>query len=195
MKHVLRMLRMRTFQALAAITLAGGVAAATVPAMTASAATASPKAPAAAAGCAASSIRAWLGIPVGVAAGTFSYELELSNISSRTCTLHGYPGVSALSSSGAQLGSPAGREAGDPERTVTLTPGATSHVLLLIEDVANYSASVCAMKPADELKVYPPNDTGYKLIPLTFEACSKKAPVYLHVRVDVAGTGIPGYSF
>jgi hypothetical protein len=196
-KHIPRMLQMRTFQALAATAIIGGVVAATLPARTASASTAStasPTAPAVAT-CAASAIRAWLGVPGDASAGHVAYQLELSNISSHACTLHGYPGVSALAAGGAQLGSPAGRQAGDPVTTVTLSPGATSHVLLVITDVGVYTPSACVMKPAAELKVYPPNDFGYVTVPFSFEACSRPGPVYLMVRAVVAGAGIPGYSF
>ena len=77
---------------------------------------------------------------------------------------------------------------------VTLTPGATAHVLLQITDTGVYSPSVCKPKNAIGLKVYPPNDTTAEIVPFTFSACSKAGPVYLHVRTTVAGTGIPGYS-
>lgn len=194
MKHIPRMLRMRTFQALATAAIVGGAAAAIIPAVTASAAVASPKAPAVTTTCPASAIRAWLGVPGDGSAGHVAYQLELSNISTHTCTLHGYPGVSALAAGGAQLGSPAGRQPGDPERTVTLTPGATAHALLVITDVGVYTPSACVMKPAAALRVYPPNDFGSVTVPFSFQACSKKGPVYLQVRVVVAGAGIPGYS-
>jgi len=199
MKNVLRALRQRKFQALAATAViagAGGVAA-IVPAVTASASTASPKAPAVAAKCASSALRVWLGVPGDGTAGSSYYQLELSNISAHTCTLYGYPGVSAVGLRGSQLvqlGSAAGREAGDPERVVTLTRGATAHVLLQIADTGVYSPSVCKPKNATGLKVYPPNDTVAQTVPFTFSACSKSGPVYLHVRTTVAGTGIPGYS-
>jgi hypothetical protein len=139
-------------------------------------------------------VTAWLGVPGNGAAGSTYYELELSNISGHTCTLYGYPGVSAVGPGGGQLGSAAGRELGDPEHVVTLANGATAHVLLQVTDTGNFSPSACDPKNAIGLKVYPPNDTAAKFIPFTFSACAKKGPVYLHVRVTVAGTGIPGYS-
>ena len=193
MKNVLRAPRRRKYQALAAtaIIAGAGAIAATVPAVAASA---SQAAPATAPKCGNTAVRAWLGVPGDGAAGSFYYQLELSNISAHTCTLYGYPGVSAVASGGHQLGSAAGRSTGDPERVVTLTPGATSHVLLQITDTGVYSPSQCEPKNAVELKVYPPNDTAPQYVPLTFSACSKAGPVYLHVRVTVAGAGIPGYS-
>ena len=41
------------------------------------------------------------------AAGTIYYPLEFTNISGHTCSMHGYPGVSAIGQNGNQLGSPA----------------------------------------------------------------------------------------
>jgi hypothetical protein len=193
MKNVLRALRQRKFQALAAtaVVAGAGAVAAIVPAVAASA---SQAAPATTPRCGNSAVRAWLGVPGDGAAGSFYYQLELSNISGHTCTLYGYPGVSAAGPGGVQMGSAAGRQAGDPEHVVTLANGATAHVLLRIADTGAFSPSACGPKNAIGLKVYPPNDTASQFVPLTFSACSKKGPVFLHVRVTVAGTGIPGYS-
>jgi hypothetical protein len=55
-------------------------------------------------------------------AGQRNFPVVLTNVSSRTCTLHGYPGAAFVDAAGAQLGR-------DPERTpggaatVTLAPG------------------------------------------------------------------------
>jgi hypothetical protein len=43
--------------------------------------------------------------------------------------------------------------------------------------------------------VFAPNDFRSQTIPLTFEACQKAGPKFLHVSVALAGTGIPGYSY
>ena len=195
MKNVLRTLRQRKFQALAAtaVVAGAGAVAAIVPAVGASAsqmalATTTPR-------CGNSAVTAWLGVPGNAAAGSAYYELELSNISGHTCTLYGYPGVSAVGPGGVQLGSAAGREAGDPERVVTLANGATAHVLLQIGNTGNFSRTACEPKNAVGLKVYAPGGTAAKVVPFTFSACSKTGPVFLHVRTTVAGTGIPGYSF
>jgi hypothetical protein len=198
-KNVLRALRRRKFQAIAAATvIAGaGAVAAVVPAVTASASTAAASttaAPAFPAKCSTSALRVWLGVPGDGAAGSVYYQLELSNVSPHTCTLYGYPGVSAVGLGGVQLGSAAGRSAGDPEHVVVLTPGATAHALLQVADTGVYSPTACKPKSAIGLRVYPPNDTASQIVEYPFTACSKAGPVYLHVRVGVAGTGIPGYS-
>lgn len=153
-----------------------------------------PGAPAsAAAACPTSSLEVWLGLGAGgAAAGSTYYPLEFSNIGTATCTLYGYPGVSALGSNGTQLGSPAGWDATVAPSTVTLAPGATAHTVLQITDVGNYPASTCEPATAIALRVYPPNQTASTQVPFSFQACSATGPVYLHVEALQPGVGIPG---
>jgi hypothetical protein len=150
---------------------------------------------AAAPACRTSDLRVWLGIPGEGAAGTTAYQLQLSNISHRTCTLFGFPGVSAVAAGGQQLGSPAARDPGDPRRLVTLGPGATAHVFLRIVNVGFFPPAACHPADAIGLKVFPPNNrTATVVAPFPFQACAKKGPLFLFVRTTVAGTGIPGFS-
>ncbi len=171
-----------------AVALAAPGAAAAPASFTARAAAAAP------AHCAAGALRAWLGVPGDGYAGGTAYQLELSNVSGRACTLYGYPRVSALGPGGHPLGSSAGRDTGGPARLITLGRGATAHVLLRITDVGSYSPASCHPVTAVALRVYPPNDFGWLQVPLEFRACSARGPVYLHVRTTVTGTGIPGDS-
>ncbi|MBO0831609.1 MAG: DUF4232 domain-containing protein [Actinobacteria bacterium] len=138
-------------------------------------------------------LTAWLGIPGSGAAGSVYYELELSNTSGQTCTLYGYPGVSALLG-GVQMGSAAGRTASHPKTLVTLAPGATAHVILQLTNVANYPTATCKPVTATALRVYPPGATAALRIPFPVKACSIAGPVYLHVSATIGGTGIPGHS-
>ncbi|CAM5679494.1 DUF4232 domain-containing protein [Streptomyces griseorubiginosus] len=55
-------------------------------------------------------------------AGQENFPIVLTNTSSRTCTVHGYPGVAFLDASGKQLGPDPVRGWGTP-KTVTLAPG------------------------------------------------------------------------
>jgi hypothetical protein len=160
------------------------------------AAPAHPAAPRAAAvsACATSDLRVWLGVPGEGAAGTTAYQLELSNVSHHTCTLFGFPGVSAVAAAGRQLGSPAVRDHADRTRLVTLGGGATAHVFLLITNVAFFPPSACHPANAIGLKVFPPNNRAATVVSFFFQACAKKGPVFLRVRTTVAGTGIPGFS-
>jgi Protein of unknown function (DUF4232) len=144
--------------------------------------------------CERAQLTAWLGIPGDGYAGGTGYQLEISNISHRTCTLYGYPGVSALGPGSHQLGSAAARNSLNTVRLVTLRPHRTAHVLLTITDVANYPASTCEPETAVALRVYAPNDFRSIKFPFSFSACSKRGPRYLHVTVAVGGTGVPGFS-
>ncbi len=144
--------------------------------------------------CATGALTVWLGIPGNGAAGSTYYQLELSNTAGKTCTLFGFPGVSALGPGGHQLGSAAGRDNADPVHLVTLRRGATAHVLLQITDVGNFPPASCHPANAVALRVYPPNDRRSVQVPFSFSACGKSGPVYLHVRTTVGGTGIPGFS-
>jgi hypothetical protein len=148
---------------------------------------------AAASKCAASDVRAWLGIPGDGAAGHVGYQLELSNISHHSCSLFGFPGVSAVGAHG-QLGSAAGRDHSHAVSTVTLAPGGTAHVELTVTNVSGFSRGACHPATARGLRVFPPNDFKSDVIPFSFRGCGKRGPVYLHVSATIAGTGIPLFS-
>jgi hypothetical protein len=170
---------------------------------TALAASGSPAKPAAAARaataaipprCGTAALTAWLGIPGDGYAGGVGYQLELSNISNHTCSLYGFPGVSALAPGGHQLGRAANRGHAVPNRLVTLGRGATAHAELQITDVTAFPPSSCGKTTAVALRVYPPGATRSLEIPFTFQACGRSGPVYLHVGTTEGGTGIPGFS-
>jgi len=102
--------------------------------------------------------------------------------------------VSAEGLGGGQLGSPASRDHTDPTQLVTLSPGATAHVLLKITNAAALPTTTCQPADAIGLRVYPPNNTAAASVDFPFQACAKSGPVFLTVRTTVAGTGIPGFS-
>src|SRR5271156_415533 len=85
--------------------------------------------------CATSGLVMWLNSEDSGTAGSFYYHLELANLSGRTCTLAGYPGVSAVNLDGRQIGSPAGREVTQKPRVVTLAPEAQTTALIRVVDV------------------------------------------------------------
>jgi Protein of unknown function (DUF4232) len=145
--------------------------------------------------CVESDLTDWVGVPGNATAGSNYYELEISDTSSATCTLYGFPGVSALGPGGVHLGSPAARNSGYASpQTITLQQGETAHVVLQITDVANFPRSACRPRTADALLVYAPGAYSAKTVPFSFRACGKKGPAYLHVSTTITGTGIPGYS-
>jgi hypothetical protein len=177
----------------ATIAIAGSAVLLPAVALAASSAPAAAQAPAQVSRCHAGQLTGWIGIPAGETAGSTYYELEISNISASTCTLYGYPGVSAWRD-GQQLGSAAARNPVHPKTLLTLTPNSTVHVILQITDVGVYSPSSCQPEQAFALRVYAPGDYNSHLVPLTFQACTKHGPIFLHVTTTLAGAGIPNYS-
>jgi hypothetical protein len=133
------------------------------------------------AACTTSGLVVWLDTTGNAAAGSSYFTLKFTNQSGRTCTLKGYPGVSALDLRGHTLGSPASR---DPSSTpvVRLANGATANATLRIVDAGNFPPSTCQRRAAAGLRVYPPNQTASKVVPIPFDACSRSGPVFLSVK-------------
>jgi hypothetical protein len=131
----------------------------------------------------------WLGLGNGGRTlGTIFYPVEFSNIGRSTCTLFGFPGVSAISSSFRQIGPSASHIGG--RRLVVLRPGGTAHVILGIIDADNFSH--CGKTPA-ALKIFAPGQHAATVIPsFTFPACAHKR--VLVVNAVHPGTGIPGFT-
>ena len=164
-----------------ALTLGIGVAA-----WAATAASAA-QAPAAAPACATSALSVWVDADQSDgAAGTDAYPLEITNHGSRACTLDGYPGVSATTLGGRQLGDAASREPVFAATPVTIPAGGTAHADLFYHDVAVITSG-CKPAQASLIKVYPPNskqaDTGFFSLPV----CTLKNHGYLSVSVIRSG--------
>lgn len=148
--------------------------------------------------CAASGLRAWLGLASGgVGKGTI-FTLEFTNVSARTCSLYGYPQVSAYAGSqaaGTQIGSAAVHDTAVRPRPVMLTPGATAHSVLLLTGTESFQPTACAQVTAPELRVFLPEvRQGPVLMPIRFAACSKKGPAFLTVQAIQPRPGIPGFT-
>jgi hypothetical protein len=156
--------------------------------------TTSPAVPSAAStpACATSGLVVWMNTTGSAYAGGIYYTLEFTNLSGHTCTLHGYPGVSAVTLSGRPVGSPGLRSPARPT-TVSLPGGATATATLQITDPGNFGTVCFLPGPPPEpgrpgklptaagLRVYPPNQFTSKVIPFPFSACYRTGPVWLHV--------------
>jgi Domain of unknown function (DUF4232) len=124
----------------------------------------------------------WLDTNGDHAAGSAFYHLEFTNLSSRPCTLRGYPGVSAVTLTGRQVGTPASRNPAQPVRTVTLAGGASAAAVLQIANAQNFPQADCRPTTAAGLRIYPPNSTASRLVPFPFLACARAGPSFLHVQ-------------
>lgn len=122
--------------------------------------------------CATSALKVSIGDGGGGAAGTFYSRIEFTNTSSASCTLYGYPGVSLLDGSGAQIGQAAQRSPGNPTALVTLAPAATAVATLGQVDSAAFPAATCKQVTSATLRVYPPNQTVPAEVSFQGPACS-----------------------
>jgi hypothetical protein len=170
----------------AARRILAGAAVACAAALAPAAALASPAAHAVAArtatpSCATSGLDVWLDTQGKAAQGTTYYNLEFTNLSGISCSLFGYPGVSAVTLTGTSLGSASFPSGGTPH-TVTLANGATAHAVLGITGTASFPPPQCHPVTAAGLRVHPPGQTKSKVVPFPFAACSKSGPIYLTTR-------------
>jgi hypothetical protein len=140
-------------------------------------------------GCASTALTARLG-PGSGAAGSSYYPVELTNSSSSTCSLYGYPGVSfIIAASGSQIGASAIEDPAFPRRLVTLAPGATAHAVLQVVDARNYPASTCHPVTAHSLRIYPPGQTTALSVSFTATACAATSVPILGVQTVQPGSG------
>jgi hypothetical protein len=144
--------------------------------------------------CTTANLDVWLNTTGNGAAGSSYYNLNLTNLSAHSCTLFGYPGVSAITQAGIQLGSSAGRNGQHASTRITLVSARTARgfeistsrntatVILQIADAENFPASVCAPVTAAGLRVYPPGQKESTVVPFPFVGCAKAGPQFLHVE-------------
>jgi Protein of unknown function (DUF4232) len=127
------------------------------------------------------------------AAGTIYYPLEFTNLSGHACSMYGFPGVSAISRGGQQLGSPADWESGGSSgtpRTIIVRPGGTAHAVLAYHDVVVSTSPGCdPVNTTFELRVYPPDQRVAAFAFFGLQACSHAGPAYLSVGPVKPGVG------
>jgi hypothetical protein len=164
--------------------------------------------------CATPGLDAWVGLAATgstsipgnghhLQADTTYYTLEFTNVSARTCSLYGYPDVSAYAGSqvtGTEIGSPATHDTTIRPRPVTLVPGATAHSVLRVAGTGQFQPAACARVTAPELRVILP-DRGLRdsrvqpaFVPIALPACSRKGPKFLSVQAIQPRPGIPGFA-
>jgi Protein of unknown function (DUF4232) len=194
MKHIPLTAR-RAVAAVAATVAALAISTAAYAATSSSAASSSSTSQAGAAAiprCTAGDLGVWIAVSQGNgAAGTIYFPLQFTNLSRHTCSLFGYPGVSALDRNGRQLGSPANWSSLAGARTVDLAPGATAHTLLGYHDAAVTTEPGCdPVFSTALLRVYPPDQRQATYAEFSLEACSHAGPIYMSVQEPiVAGAG------
>jgi hypothetical protein len=132
--------------------------------------------------CSASGLVVWAGEePGGGAAGSVYYRIELTNLSTATCTVNGYPKVNAVDLKGGRIGAFATHEKGKAAKPVTLAPGQSATAQLRIVDALNFPADKCKATTAAGLRVAIPGGSGNKIAPLAFETCVRATSKTLSV--------------
>jgi hypothetical protein len=122
------------------------------------------------------------------AAGTIYETVTLTNTSSTTCTLHGYPGLQLLSAQGSSLPTNVVRggtqfpaaAANQSPSLVTLAPQQVATFSLSYEDVPVGTETSCPTSA--KVEITPPNDVGHAVVTLAISPCSggmvHVSPVY-----------------
>ena len=124
--------------------------------------------------CATSDLQVYLGLSQG-ATGHIFQVIDFKNISGRTCTLFGYPGVSfAGGTPVAQFGQAADEDPTTPRVTVTLAPGDVANALLNYLQAGFYPPARCAQVSTTYIQVYPPNQTTPVYVAYNSQICSNK---------------------
>jgi hypothetical protein len=115
------------------------------------------------------SVRAAAG---GGAAGSMYSLLVFTNVSSRTCTLYGYPGVSWVKGpAGPQVNDPFRRNtSGTPDRVV-LAPDGAAHALIQLGHPEAFEPR-CHAVDVYGVRVYPPDETNSVIVPWASTTCS-----------------------
>jgi len=167
--------------------LLGPCALALLAALAVALAAAAPAAPAASARaaaaprCATSELVMWLNAEGSGTAGSFYFKIELDNFSGHRCTLHGYPGVSAVDLHGRRIGASAGHEVTRTPALVTLAPEQQATAIVRVVDVGALPAS-CRPTAAAGFRVYPPGQSSSKVVPFPFRTCANASQHAVSVR-------------
>ena len=161
--------------------------------------------------CPTSGLEAWLGLGAASAArpggadppGAYPghetyYTLEFTNVSNRTCSLFGYPEVSAYRDSpaaGGPIGSPVSgiaiRDTSVRPKPVMLEPGATAHAVLRV--AGDTKPAGCAEVTAEELRISLPRQDRPSFVAAHIPVCSQRGHATLSVQAIQARPGIPGH--
>jgi len=140
--------------------------------------------------CSTSALRVSAGTSQG-AAGTIYTNIDFKNVSSSSCVLQGYPGVSLVSAgsnAGSQIGADAKRESTTPIRPITLAPGQTAHAMLGVAEAGNFPTSSCNPVMAHWLKVFPPDQFSAAYAPFTTQTCASTSEPTMRITAISAGS-------
>jgi Protein of unknown function (DUF4232) len=108
------------------------------------------------------------------AMGIVYMPLEFTNLSGHTCTLRGFPHVSAIGRDGNRLGNSAAPQQPGRAQTVRLAPGETGYAMLEYSDVMAGNCPPADRATGFELRVYPPGQHQSNRALWDFGTCSAR---------------------
>jgi hypothetical protein len=115
------------------------------------------------------SVRASAG---GGVAGSMVSLLVFTNVSGRTCTLYGYPGVSWVKGpAGPQVNDPFRRTPGGIVGRVVLAPDGAAHASIQLGHPEAFEPQ-CRAVDVYGVRVYPPDETDSVVVPWASTTCS-----------------------
>jgi len=127
------------------------------------------------------------------------YTLEFTNVSNRTCSLFGYPEVSAYRDRpvaggpiSGRIGGTAIRDTSVRPKPVMLEPGATAHAVLRV--AGDTRPAGCAEVTAEELRITLPPQARPSFVATHIPVCSQRGHASLSVQAIQARPVIPGQS-
>jgi Protein of unknown function (DUF4232) len=137
--------------------------------------------------CTAASLHVWVAVKQrSESSGSTYYPLEFTNTGATTCSMSGYPVVSAISRTGGQLGSPAGHGLLLVVPLVNLAPGATAHTTLAYHSGMVSAGGRCgSVDMATKLRVSLAGLKPATYATFGFRACSHAGPVYLTITQPI----------
>jgi hypothetical protein len=139
--------------------------------------------------CATNALKASAGQGQG-AAGSVYQTIDFTNVSGKTCTLYGYPGVAlAAGSPVTQVGAAATRSNTAAPTLVTLAAGQTANALLRIAQALNYPTAKCDPVTTTYLQIYPPNQTAPIYLAYKSTGCKETSVKLLTIGVVQLGAG------
>jgi hypothetical protein len=163
--------------------------------------------------CPTSGLEAWLGLGAASAASAATaarpgsagppgaypghetyYTLEFTNVSNRTCSLFGYPEVSAYRDrpvAGGPVGGTAIRDTSVRPKPVMLEPGATAHAALRVAGATKPAG--CTEVTAEGLRITLPRQARPSFVAAHIPVCSQRGHATLTVQAIQARPGIPGH--
>lgn len=109
------------------------------------------------------------------AAGSFYVPLVVTNTSSGSCTLFGFPGVSFVTGSGKQVGADAARRHTTPHLVTLPGNGGKASALLRQPDPSAFPPSQCNAAKAQRLRLYPPGQFSALTVTYKTQVCTTNA--------------------